>query len=149
MKRELAAPLTPPRRRVRAADIMITSPASRTVKEPGIIRCGVREYCRNGSDASRYFPSEHTVWQFQLQHEEKPSVTFKILQHFVTFMNERAAELDAEPYTDLEAIESREKIRVLITPDQLSSECSSEFVLNSKEDEYKRKRRILSINGSA
>lgn len=110
------------RKRLRAADVVLSNPsaggAGTASGEAGPavpVRCTVANYGRSGPHASRHFPEVGRVWQVQVEHAAKPSVTFGILKTWLEYNNGlRRAAGKAEVPT-LEGLEKEDGLRLVLT----------------------------------
>lgn len=110
------------RKRIRAADVVLTSTSSgRTTggcsdgPPTPAVRCTVTPYGLSGQHVSRHFPETGRVWQVQIEHAAKPSITFGILKNWLEFKNSLRRAAGKEDAPTLEGLEKEEGLRLILT----------------------------------
>lgn len=110
------------RRRLRAADVVLTTPSMATSVSAGgdgppaiPVRCTIAPYGLSGPHASRHFPETGRVWQVQVEHPAKPSLTYGILKNWLEYKNGLRRAAGKEEAPTLEGLERESGIRMVLT----------------------------------
>jgi hypothetical protein len=110
------------RKRLRAADVVLTAISSGRMSGSGPdgaptppVRCTVAPYGLSGQHASRHFPETGRVWQVQIEHAAKPSITFGILKNWFEFKNGLRRAAGQEEAPTLEGLEREDGLRLVLT----------------------------------
>lgn len=124
------------RRKLRAADVTIVAgsrsaaPSGGTSKLADVV-CSIAEYSKCAADFGEHFGQKDTLWQLQLVHDARPSVTFDILRSFPAFMVKRRGDAGEVITGSFEEIERKEHVRLVITgnddPDQCAVQAKQHF----------------------
>jgi hypothetical protein len=79
------------------------------------VRCTVSPYGLSGQHASRHFAETGRVWQVQIEHTAKPSITFGILKNWMEFKNGLRRAAGQEEAPTLEGLEREDGLRLILT----------------------------------
>jgi len=77
--------------------------------------CSVLEYSQRASDFGAHFEEQDKLWQVQMVHDMRPSVTFDILRTFPAFMKMRYEDAGVTISGTFEDIERRDRVRLVLT----------------------------------
>lgn len=110
------------RKRLRASDVVLTSPTAGAASSgdghgpsPVPVRCSIAAYGLSGQHVSRYFPETGRVWQLQIEHAAKPSLTFAMLKNWLDYKNGLRRAAGKEEAPSLEGLEREDALRVVLT----------------------------------
>lgn len=118
------------RKRLRAADVVLTPSSTASTFGGGAegapvppVRCTVTAYGLSGQHVSRHFPETGRVWQVQVEHAAKPSMTFGILKHWMEFKNGLRRTAGKAEAPTLESIEREDGLRLILTGSEDEHAC--------------------------
>jgi hypothetical protein len=107
------------RKRLRAADVVLTTPSMRAASGSGSdvppVLCSIAAYGMSGTHASRYFPEAGRIWQVQLEHVARPSLFFAFLKNWLDYQNSLRRAAGREEARSLEELERNGGARVVLT----------------------------------
>ena len=89
------------------------------------VRCTVASYGLPGPHASRYFPEAGRVWQVQVEHATRPSVTFGILKTWLEYKNSLRRAAGKEETATLDGLEKEDGLRLILTGAEDEHGCAS------------------------
>lgn len=110
------------RKRLRAADVVLSNMSAGGLAGGSgegapvpPVRCTITAYGLSGHHVSRHFPEVGRVWQVQVEHASKPSITFGILKHWLEYKNGLRRTAEKEEAPTLEGLEREDGIRLILT----------------------------------
>lgn len=109
------------RQRLRAADVVLTSTSVGLGSGGGEsnlvlpVRCSIAAYGLSGAHVSRHFPNGGRVWQVQVEHPAKPSMTYAMLKNWLDYKNVLRRAAGREEASSLECLEKEDAVRVVLT----------------------------------
>lgn len=115
----MAAPT--PTRRLRLADVALT-PAKRAkvaggaaAAESAPVELTVHAYCDSAGLALEGWPADFALYQVQVEHRARPSLTFNMLHSFRAFLAAAHAQDASHPAT-LPDLEANRRVRLVLSP---------------------------------